>query len=69
MGTTSGSGTAYPKEASEFTPGFCEIHVAQSSFLWIIIFPLSFGHCSLTVLTSLTLYICLYWTLFYIEKQ
>jgi hypothetical protein len=41
-------GTAYPKEAHEFIPGFCEIHVAQSSFLhsvlWIIICPLSFGH-------------------------
>jgi hypothetical protein len=31
MGATSGAGTAYPKEAHEFTPGFCEIHVAQSS--------------------------------------
>jgi hypothetical protein len=88
MGATSGAGTAYPKEAHEFIPGFCEIHVAQSSFLhsvlWIIICPLSFGHymvCLSTnglwvvlrylkaVLTSLTLYISLYWTLFYIEKQ
>jgi hypothetical protein len=33
MGATSGAGTAYPKEAHEFTPGFCEVHVAQSSFL------------------------------------
>jgi hypothetical protein len=46
--------------------------------------PLSFGHYMVclstnglwvvlrylqTVLTNLTLYICLYWTLFYIEKQ
>jgi hypothetical protein len=48
MGVTSGTGTAYPKEAHEFTSGFCEIHVAQSSFLcsvlWIIICPLAFGH-------------------------
>jgi hypothetical protein len=48
MGATSGAATAYPKEAHEFIPGFCEIHVAQSSFLcsvsWIIICPLSFGH-------------------------
>jgi hypothetical protein len=46
MGATSGAGTAYPKEACEFTPGFCEIHVAQSSFLrsvlWIIICPFFF---------------------------
>jgi len=27
MGATSAAGTAYPKEAHEFTPGFCEIHV------------------------------------------
>ena len=43
MGATSAAGTAYPEEAHEFTPGFCEIHVAQSSFLrsvlWIIICP------------------------------
>jgi hypothetical protein len=48
MGVTSGAGTAYPKEVHEFTPGFCVIHVAQSSFmcsaLWIIICHLSLGH-------------------------
>ena len=27
MGATSGAGTAYPKEAHELTPGFCEILV------------------------------------------
>jgi hypothetical protein len=46
MCATSGAGTAYPKEAHEFTPGFCEIHVAQSGFLCsvllVIICPLSF---------------------------
>ena len=56
MGATSGAGTAYPKEAHEFIPGFCEIHVAQSSFLCsvlsIIICPLSFGHYMVCLSTN-----------------
>ena len=56
MGVTSGTGTAYPKEAHEFTSGFCEIHVAQSSFLcsvlWIIICPLAFGHYMVCLSTN-----------------
>ena len=48
MGVTVGPETAYPKGAHEFIPGFCEVRVAQSSFLCrvleIIICPLYFGH-------------------------
>ena len=56
MGVTSEAGTACPKEAHEFTPVFCEIHVAQSSFLcsvlWIIIGPFSFGHYMVFLATN-----------------
>ena len=37
-GTTSGAGTAYPSESSEFTPAFCEVHVVQSLFFCVVFF-------------------------------
>jgi hypothetical protein len=55
MGATSGAGTAYPKEAHQFTLGFCEIHVAQSSFL-----------CSLKTM-KLSLFICTFLLLFNVK--
>jgi hypothetical protein len=30
MGDTSGAGTVYPKEAHEFTPGFCKKRPTQT---------------------------------------
>jgi hypothetical protein len=56
MSATRGAATAYPKEAHEFIPGFCEIYVAQFSFLcsvsWIIICPLSFDHYMVCLSTN-----------------